>query len=81
MCQYEHCRKTGFEGNESVVIDVSVRCPKCVVILIQDQEHVHFGGETWDPVLRCEKCGWSITVTVKPRTVFLSKKGYRGKIV
>jgi hypothetical protein len=80
MCQYEYCKNLKFAGNEAVVIDVSLRCPACKVLLIEEQENVHFGGETWEPVLRCN-CGWSMTITVKPRTVFLAKKGYRGTIV
>lgn len=77
MCQYEKCTGSygeAYRGCESVFFEVSLLCPKCAH-QIQDSTHIHFGGEQWQPTIKCPNCEWSVFLTVKPKTMFLSRKG------
>jgi|SRR6185295_3907416 len=77
MCQYEKCIGSygeAYRGCESVFLEVFLLCPKCAH-QIQDSTHIHFGGEQWQPTFKCPNCEWSVFLTVKPKTMFLSRKG------
>ncbi len=77
MCQHENC--TGEYGkayakSESVSLAVSAICPRCPAVRMEEQAHVHLGGEIWVAPLKCLTCGFAMWVTVVPKAVFLARR-------
>ena len=76
MCQYEKCTGSygeAYRGSESVSFDVAILCPKCAT-RVEASNHIHFGGEQWEPFLKCPSCEWGTFLYVKPKTAFSSRK-------
>jgi len=72
MCRHESCTGDYGEahrGLDSVSIEVALLCPKCAM-RIEASNHIHFGGERWEPFVKCPSCGWGAFLSLKPNAVF-----------
>lgn len=54
---------SAYQGSKSVTVKLRTFCKECQ-IPVEAEAQIHFGGEFWQPSLRCKQCNAGLILSV-----------------